>query len=96
MEQACVLAALRILFCSGVLFRTREQRFGWTTYEFFLPIFIISVYLCAVPMTAAACLQIVQEPHYHTEISPYLRRSPRVLPSLEGSSEYSRLQALKS
>lgn len=44
-------------------------------------------------MTAADCLQIIQDPHYHAEISPYFRRSPRVLPSLEGSSENSGLQA---
>lgn len=44
-------------------------------------------------MTAAGCLQIIQDPHYHAEISPYFRRSLRALPSLEGSSEYSRLQA---
>lgn len=44
MEQAYVLAALRILFFSGELFGSREPRFGWTTYKFFLPIFIISIY----------------------------------------------------
>lgn len=44
MEQAYVLAALRILFFSGELFGSRKPRFGWTTYKFFLPIFIISIY----------------------------------------------------
>lgn len=44
MEQAYVLSALRILFCSRGLLGTREQRFGWKTYKFFLPIFIIFIY----------------------------------------------------
>lgn len=44
MEQTYVFAALRILFCIGGLFWTQEQRFGWTTNIFILPIFIINIY----------------------------------------------------
>lgn len=96
MEQAYVLAALRILFCSGDFLGLKNK--GLVGQPIILSTHFYNQYLlkvCDVPMTAAGCLQIVQEPHYHTEISPYFR-SPRVLPSLEGSLEYRRLQALKS